>query len=478
MKKYLAIIILFCACQSESKEAQDNDVKEVIPPSEWIANATIYEVNLRQHTAEGNLEAFKKDLPRLKELGVDVLWFMPIQAIGEKNRKATGDTFVSDLPNPDYDRFWGSPYSIQDYTKVNPRYGSLDDFKAVVDEAHELGLKVILDWVANHTAWDHEWINNEGWHTTDSSGNIIDPSDENGVSFGWTDVADLNYDNADMRLAMISDMSFWVKECDIDGFRCDVAMEVPTDFWEQARDSLEQVKKLFMLAESEAHQPSQFDKAFDAYYGWEMHHVFNKLFKGEVNTTEISRVMKNKDSLNGDHVFAMNFITNHDENSWNGTINERLGESWKAMAVLSYALRGMPLIYSGQEAGLNHRLKFFEKDSINWNKEGADSYFAFYKRLNEIKEDSAFSVHSAIKIDEEYENKDLAIIDRGANSEYRIIVNCSAKNWVIEGHEIDLTTNYNVIESDNHFESDKEYAESELGPWGYVILKKSDQAGE
>jgi len=467
MKKYIYILLTagLAACNSAEKQ-EEKTVTQL--PSEWIQNATIYEVNVRQYTPEGTLAAFEARLPKLKELGVDVLWFMPIQPIGKVNRKAVGDTFVQDLPNPDYDKYWGSPYSIADYTAVNPRYGNVEDFKRIVAKCHEMDMKVILDWVGNHTAWDNPWVTEHPeWYTHDSTGKITDPIGDDGKSWGWTDVADLNYDNKEMRAEMIRSMQFWIDECDLDGFRCDVAMEVPTDFWNEATSALQQVKPLFMLAESETHKPDQFDSAFDAYYGWEMHHVFNKLYSGEVTPEEVIRVMRNKDSINGTDVFPMNMITNHDENSWNGTIDERLGESWKAMAVLSYVLRGMPLIYSGQEAGLKHRLSFFGKDSINWDAPEASDYFGFYQKLNEIKEESAFAINSPISFDEEYENKDLLIINRGPNAEYRVILNLSKNKWQVDGHDIGLFDGYDINFSDRLVE------DGMLAKWGFVILKKS-----
>ncbi|NNJ54881.1 MAG: alpha-amylase [Bacteroidia bacterium] len=465
MKKFLYITLALAACNN----APENNGAELTPPSEWVKNATIYEVNVRQFSNEGTFDAFEKRLPKLKELGVDILWFMPIQPIGKVNRKAVGDTFVQDLENPDYDKYWGSPYSIADYTAVNPRYGSLEDFKRVVGKAHEMEMKVILDWVGNHTAWDNSWVSNHPeWYTVDSSGNITDPIGEDGKSWGWTDVADLNYDNKEMRTEMIKSMQFWIEECDIDGLRCDVAMEVPTDFWNEASSSLNKVKPIFMLAESEAHKPDQFDSAFDAYYGWEMHHVFNKLYKGEVATNEVERVMKTKDSIIGTKAFPMNMITNHDENSWNGTIEERLGESWKAMALLSYTLRGMPLIYNGQEAGLNHRLSFFAKDSINWNAPKANEYFEFYKELNKLKEEPAFATNSSISFDNEKENKDLLIINRGSNNEYKTVINLSKNEWRVLGHDVGIANGYTQVLLDNLSN------EGMLGSWGYIVLKKED----
>jgi glycosidase len=460
MKKIIFFLIILSACNSSVKTNQEIDFNK--SEMTWLNQATIYEVNLRQYTSDGTINSFKKKLPKLKELGVDILWFMPIQPIGIKSRKAVGDSFVEDFPNPDYIKYWGSPYSISDYKQVNPRYGTLSEFKELTKLCHELDIKVVLDWVANHTAWDNPWIiDHPEWYTHDSSGKITDPIGEDGKSWGWTDVADLNYDNDKMRKAMTDAMSFWIKECDIDGFRCDVAMEVPVDFWNEASKQLNQIKPIFMLAESEAHKPRMFDSAFDAYYGWEMHHVFNKLYAGELSASEIIRVINEKDSICGDHVFPMNFITNHDENSWNGTINERLGESWEAMAVLSYSLRGMPLIYSGQEVGLDHRLSFFEKDSIDWNKANGEDYFNLYKGLNKLKQEKAFSTSSPISCD--IIGKDLFRIIRGDSSEYQIILNLNSSEAIAQ--KVVIPNNYEIVLQKGINDN------NEMDKWGYLILK-------
>lgn len=463
MKRILFYLIILSACNFKVETNQEIDFNEL--EMDRLNQATIYEVNLRQYTSDGTINSFKKKLPKLKELGVNILWFMPLQPIGIKNRKAVGDSFVEDFPNPDYDKYWGSPYSISNYKQVNPRYGTLSEFKELIKLCHDLDMKVVLDWVANHTAWDNPWIiDHPEWYTHDSTGKITDPIGEDGKSWGWTDVADLNYENDKMRKAMIDAMSFWIKECDIDGFRCDVAMEVPVDFWNEASKQLNQIKPIFMLAESEAHKPRMFDSAFDAYYGWEMHHVFNKIYAGELSSSEIIRVMNEKDSICGDHVFPMNFITNHDENSWNGTIDERLGESWGAMAVLSYSLRGMPLIYSGQEVGLDHRLSFFEKDSIDWNKPNGEEYFNFYKQLNKLKKQKAFGVQSPISCDIIGEN--LFRIVRGDSSEYQIILNLNSGEVITQ--KVSIPENYEIVLQNGINDN------NEMDKWGYLILKIKD----
>jgi glycosidase len=297
----------------------------------------------------------------LKKLGVDILWIMPIHPIGEKNRKGS----------------LGSYYAVKDYKVVNPEFGTMDDFKMLVDSAHSMGFYVLIDWVANHTAWDHAWVTQHpGWYTKDSTGQMISPYD-------WSDVVDLNYENDSVWDAMTDALKFWVREADIDGYRCDVAHEVPTPFWEQARKELDAVKPVFMLAESEI--AGHHNAAFDMTYAWELHSIFNGIAKGEKNATDLKAYFAKQDTTFPTSAYRMNFITNHDENSWNGTVDERMGESAGMFAVLCYTLPGMPLIYSGQEVGLDKPLKFFEKDQIDWNTD--PSLPEFYTRLNRMKSD-------------------------------------------------------------------------------------------
>jgi glycosidase len=283
---------------------------------------------------------------------------MPVHPISEKNRKGT----------------LGSYYSVRDYQGINPEFGTLDDFKRLVNRSHELGMKVIIDWVANHTGWDHRWISEHpDWYTQDSTGAIISPNPD------WSDIADLNFAVQPMRREMIREMQYWLRETDIDGFRCDVAWGVPQDFWEEARNSLDSVKPVYMLAEDEDH-PEFLEKAFDSNYAWKLHHLTNDVAQGKKNAGVIKAYF---DSLppyaNGS--FPMQFITNHDENSWAGTVQERMGAAADAFAVLSFTVPGIPLIYGGQEAGLNKRLAFFEKDTIRWSDLSKLDFYAGLIRL-------------------------------------------------------------------------------------------------
>ena len=323
---------------------------------DWSKNANMYELNIRQFSEKGDFNSILPHLTRLNEMGIDIFWFMPIQPIGKLNRKGG----------------LGSYYSIMDYTDVNPEYGTKADFKVLVDSIHALGMKVVLDWVANHSAWDNPWATEHpDWYDQDSTGNFVSPYD-------WTDVIALNYNNVDMRAKMISSLKYWVTDFDIDGYRCDVAMEVPTDFWNESRTALDSLKPIFMLAEAE--DPEHHLKAFDMSYAWEFHHISKEVANGHKSLLAIDTILE-KDNRFIDGAYRLMFTTNHDENSWNGTSNERYGKALELTNVLMFTIDGMPLIYSGQETGLDHQLRFFEKDTIQW---GGYSYADFYTKLLDL----------------------------------------------------------------------------------------------
>jgi glycosidase len=365
---FLAVLFLISACQRASdKDTNQTKEQEYIsntPTPEWSKDAVIYEVNIRQYTEEGTFNAFAEHLPRLKELGVDILWLMPVHPIGEKKRKGS----------------LGSYYSIKDYKAINPEFGTLEDFKALVRKAHEMDMQLILDWVANHTAWDHPWTEtNPEWYLKNEQGEIVAPVED------WTDVAGLDYSNEEMRKAMTEALTFWVKEANIDGYRCDVAGMVPVDFWENARKAIEEVRPVWMLAEDEA-EIALLENAFNANYGWEFHHIMNNVAQKEQNATHVAEYFQKIDTLYPAGTWPMQFTTNHDENSWNGTVYERMGEAVKSMAALTFTVEGMPLIYSGQEVGLNKQLEFFEKDQIDWT--GGEEMTDFYQTLTQLKSEN------------------------------------------------------------------------------------------
>jgi glycosidase len=351
---FFVSILFACSRQTKKSNAPTSNVKHV----EWAKNAVIYEANIRQYSPEGTFKAFTKDLPRIKELGIDIIWVMPINPIGEKNRKGK----------------LGSYYSVKDYKTINPEYGRLEDFKNMVSETHKLGMKLIIDWVPNHSSWDNELLQTHPeYYLKDSLGKFVSP-------FDWTDVVRFNYKNQGMRKWMIETMKYWLSETDIDGFRCDVAHMVPVDFWDTCRMELDKTKPIFFLAEAD--QPPLHLNAFDMSYDWRFHHVMNSIAKGKMNANDIEKHFAWVDSIYPVGSILMEFTSNHDENSWNGTEFERLGNGAQAFSVLAAIVPGMLLIYNGQEAAFNRRLKFFEKDTIDWKNY---SYTDFYKKLIQLK---------------------------------------------------------------------------------------------
>jgi glycosidase len=325
---------------------------------EWTKNSNLYEVNIRQYTPEGNFNGFRKHLKRLKEMGVDILWLMPIFPIGEIKRKGT----------------YGSAYSVKNYKEVNPDFGTKDDFAKLVKEIHSLGMHVILDWVANHTAWDNPWISqNPERYYRDEYGNILSPNDD------WTDVAHLNYDNPDTVNAMIDALSYWVKEFNIDGYRCDMAGLVPTWFWVKARTEVDKIKNCFWLAEWE--DPS-IHAAFDATYSWELHNILKQIIKKEKNVYDLDHNRSYELYKFQPENYRMTFTTNHDESAWNGTEYDRFGDGATTLAALTYILPGIPLIYTGQESAIKHTQPLFEKINIDWNNY---PLAPFYTKLNNLK---------------------------------------------------------------------------------------------
>ncbi len=358
------LIILFSisivSCHPAAKQEKPKPFRTTVQHPEWSRHAVLYEVNIRQYTPEGTFRAFEEHLPRLKRLGVDILWLMPVYPVGEKNRKGS----------------LGSYYSVRDYTSVNPHYGSLEDLKHLVKQAHTMGFHVLLDWVANHTAWDHSWVKKHpDWYEHDSTGHFVSPYD-------WTDVIQLNYSNHHLWAAMVRAMKYWITETDIDGFRCDYPGHIPVAFWDSARTVLGKTKPVFMLAEDEEH-PQLLAHAFDMNYAWELMHLTEHIAKGKEKASALSSYFIRQQKIYPPDAYRLNCITNHDENSWNGTVFQRYRDGIRAFATLIFTVPGMPLIYSGQEAGLNKRLRFFEKDTINWS--DTTTWSPFYRQLIRLK---------------------------------------------------------------------------------------------
>ncbi|MCF0165091.1 MAG: alpha-amylase [Bacteroidales bacterium] len=425
MKKILsffaiaATIFALTGCGGgQAKQTADAPVTNV-KHADWVKNAVIYEVNVRQYSPESSFKAVTANLPRLKELGVDILWVMPPYPIGVECRKGT----------------WGSYYAITDYKAINPEFGTMEDFMDFVNAAHGMGFKVILDWVANHTAPDHPWTKEHpDWYYRDSTGALV-------VRYDWTDIAQLNYESPGVADAMAGEMMFWVKECGIDGFRCDVAYEVPTWFWDMATEKLRKENcNIFMLAEAEA--ADLLVNSFDAYYAWQNLHIMNDIAAGTKTLDDYRNFVNQHRTEFPDASISMNLITNHDENSWNGTEFERYGEGVKAFAALTFALPGMPLIYTGQEVGMNHRLEFFEKDPVNWN--DPNNFTEFYKGLV-----AQYKAHPALYnladespvvfIDTECKDQILAFSRTAGDDSVKCLFNLSAKEATITWDGAPLT---------------------------------------
>lgn len=416
---------------------------------DWIYPATIYEVNVRQFTPEGTFAAFEEHLPRLKELGIEILWFMPIHPIGEEGRKGT----------------LGSYYSIKDYKGINPEFGTMEDFKRVVKKSHELGMRVIIDWVANHSAHDNELAKtNPEFYVKDSAGKFISP-------FDWTDVIKFDYSNPELRKYMIGALEFWIRDIGIDGYRCDVAAEVPTDFWNDARAALDKIGPVFMLAEAEHKDLLAF--AFNAEYGWEQHHIMNEVAKGKKVVADFDKYFEKMIAEYPKNTIKMNFTSNHDENSWNGTEFERMGDGAKTFAAFTFVIPGMPLLYNGQEVGFNRRLEFFEKDQIDWKDNG--NFEDFYKKLIAMRRNNTAlwaatkgadmeriltpnnpSVYAFVRKNDK--DKVVAIFNFSAEK-----VSFDLSSEMLEGEYINLFSGENKVLSGAETMS--------FGPWEYLILE-------
>jgi glycosidase len=354
------VLVFMWSCQTETKDETNNkDDIPVVQHPEWSVNAVLYELNVRQYSEDGSFKSVENDVSRLKELGVDIVWLMPVHPIGELNRKGE----------------LGSDYSVKDYRAVNPEFGTMDDFKSMVKAFHEEDIRLIIDWVPNHSAWDNPLAEEHtDWYVKDEEGNFVSP-------FDWTDVIQFDYNNRELRGYMIESLKFWIKETGIDGYRFDVAHMVPVDFWNEVREELLQVKEVFLLAEAD--QPFLHEEAMNMSYDWKLHHIMNEVAAGEQSAVDIVKHFAYVDSAYPPNSILMQFTSNHDENSWNGTVYDRLGEGVKTFAALSYTIPGMPLIYNGQEACMDKMLEFFVRDPIEWKD---CEMFEFYQSLNTLRE--------------------------------------------------------------------------------------------
>lgn len=416
---------------------------------DWSYDSNIYEINTRQYTQEGTFNAFAKELPRLKDMGVEILWFMPVTPISFERRKGT----------------LGSYYACSDYTSINPEYGTLDDFKNLVKSAQGMGFKVIIDWVANHTGWDHRWTQEHpDYYVKDANGDFTERN-------GWDDVIDLDYNNPELRRAMIDAMKFWVDECGIDGFRCDMAHLVVLDFWVEARRFLEPVKKLFWLAECEE---ISYHDVFDATYTWRWMHKTEEFSRNQTDVEGLWQLLLQYNEEFPSYAFRAYFTSNHDENTWNGTEYEKYGPAAKNLAVFSCLWNGLPLIYSGQEMPNLKRLQFFDKDPIEWS--GGYKLHDFYKTLlNFRKRNKALRAgdasHATYKLQTDADGKVFSFLRKNQESEVLVLLNFSGENRVLE---IDGSAWIGSFE--NVFTGEAaDFSSSrtiEIQPWEYLVFEK------
>lgn len=433
--------------KEEEKKAAAPKGTTVIAGPDWIKQSNVYEVNIRQFTPQGTFKAFIEHLRRLKIMGVDILWLMPITPISKTDRKGT----------------LGSYYAVGDYKAINPEFGTMTDFKQMVLQAHDSGFKVVVDWVANHTGADHPWLTQHpDFYNRDSTGKAK-------YVFDWTDTRDLNFDNKEMRDSMIAAMKYWLKETNIDGFRCDVAGEVPTDFWKDCIRQLRKEKNVFMLAEGD--KGELHTAGFDASYPWEMFQTMKKVASGERNALALDSVLMRQDSTFPAGAVRLYFTSNHDENSWNksdfGTFP---GLKHGAFAVLTQTMRGsLPLIYGGQEEPVTRAISFFEKDDMGFKN---FARMEFYRKLLDLrKRNAALATDGTFRKVSVGDDKALyAYVREKGKDKVLVILNLSNKEQTISIKDNTLTG-----EPMNLFLGTKEpftlNHSFNIEPWGYIVCE-------
>jgi alpha-amylase len=443
------LIAIFLAGAIHVSALTDNKLTSSGVHPAWSEQSNIYEVNLRQFTPSSSIKDFEKSLPRLKKMGVEILWFMPINPIGLEERKMS----ATDL---------GSYYSVRDYKALNPEFGTMRDWKNLVKMAHTMGFKVIIDWVPNHTSPDNSWIETHpNFYKRDSLGNTEYDAD-------YTDTRNLNYENMELRDSMIEAMKFWVKETNIDGFRCDHIDPIPADFWRRCIDSLKKIKDVFMLAESE--KPEFHAAGFDETYAWSVMEGFVHYHAGKISLLQADSIINHYIDIFPKDAYRMYFTTNHDWNSWDGTEFERFGGMYKPLAVFTQTMyQSVPLIYDGQEIPNKKRLQFFVKDPIQWT---GYKMAPFYSTLLHLRKNNP-----ALAADASYKKlatgNDMAIfayVREKAAHKIAVILNLSDQPQR-------FTINDNSIYGNplNVFSGVKEKVNGthvfSLEPWGFIVYE-------
>ncbi len=470
MNRWYALITLLLitgACKlmprEDSKKEPGGKSKTTAMKKEtdWKHTTNIYEVNLRQYTPEGTFNAFAAALPRLKDMGVGTLWFMPITPIAREKMKGS----------------LGSYYACSDYTAINPEFGTLQDFQNLVKQAHEMGFKVIIDWVANHTGWDHVWTRSHpDYYLKDSVTGTFK------VASGMDDIIELNYGNPELRKAMIDAMKFWVQQADIDGFRCDLASWVELDFWKEARPQLDAVKPLFWLGEYDELENPDYGKVFDASYSWKWMHKTEDFFKKRQPLSELYDLLQQYNSI-GDSSMRAWFTSNHDENSWNGTEYEKYGGLAMPLAVFSCTWNGIPLVYSGQEIPLKEkRLQFFDRDPIPWpgNRVAQTDGLAlhsFYKVLLNLHTTNPAlrggdPAVTTFKLSTTADDRVLAYLRKNGTHEVLVVLNFSdASNLHVDITDAHVTGSFSDVFSGatRDLSTTKSFV---MQPYGYLVFEK------
>ncbi len=364
-----------------------------------LESLVMYELNLRAFSDSADLAGATARLDDLDALGIDVVWLMPIQPVGKE--RAVGAL--------------GSPYSIADYTAISPEYGTADDLSTFIDQAHQRDMRVILDWVANHTAWDHPWTLNEGWHVRDAAGEIISPPDTQ-----WGDVAELNYDNPELRTAMVEAMRYWLDEYAVDGFRLDYAEGVPLDFWSDTITTLEAHAGRELLVLAEGADPALYDAGADVTFGWDFYGTLKAVYGSEQRSAkEVALAHEREYGEVPAGKQRLRFTTNHDETAWDATPVALFGGEAGAFGAFTLAATygGVPLVYNGQEIGWPRQTSFFDRDPIDWSYEGPS--LIRYRKLLATRED-----HPALQAGErdDFSNDDVAAFTRTVAGDTVLVV--------------------------------------------------------
>jgi 1,4-alpha-glucan branching enzyme len=447
------ILLILCSCNLSLKNDDRYTPKEYVELKhpDWSKNATIYEVNVRQFTKEGTFRAFESHLPRLKEMGIDIIWLMPINPIGVEKRKGK----------------LGSYYSVKDYYGLNPEFGSKDDLKHLVSKIHAMGMHVIVDWVANHSSWDNALTKQHpDWYSKTPEGHF-QPT----PWYDWDDVIDFDYDQPGLRKYMTEALKYWVTDFDIDGYRCDVAGFIPVDFWDNARAELDAIKPVFLLGEWESRDLHK--KAFDMTYSWSLWNEMTAVTKDGKPISGLVEYMAHDVNTFPRNAYRMAFTENHDKNSWEGNQISNFGDGIRASMVLCGVVNGMPLVYSGQEAGLDRSLKFFDKDEIVWN----DHPFAkIYKTLFGLKHknQALWNGENGGEMIRIFNDKPLQVLSfsRSKNGDQVIpVINYSKSPVTVKLDSKYQKGRYKELFSAREYQLKGDDVFT-LPPWGYLVLVK------